>query len=155
MSWAELDPDAPTRATAANASAVIARVMQASVCMRTRWTGTLFRRLLRPLASMRRRRLVTEGARLLQIGMPEMADRLGEHRRLVLGGRDVDNELGGALHDLGDELGKVDRIVVLQVRADELVDLAVQALGHMVSLLAAAALGPGGRCDEHSPDRAA
>src|SRR3974390_1593072 len=82
------------------------------------------------VSSMRRRRLVAEGARFLQIGMPEVAERLGEHGRLLLGGGDVDDQLGGALHDLGDEVGEIDRIVVLQMGADEIVDLAVQAFGH-------------------------
>src|SRR5215475_3271984 len=79
---------------------------------------------------MRGVRLLAERAGLLQVRMAEMADRGGEHGGLLFGRDDVGDQLGGAFDDAGDQVVEIDLLVVLQVLLDELVDLAVQALGH-------------------------
>src|SRR5579883_2925646 len=74
--------------------------------------------------------LLAEGADLFEIGIAEVADRGGEHLGLLLLGRRVGDQLGGALDDPRHQLAEIDRIVVLEMRFDKLVDLAMQALCH-------------------------
>ena len=65
---------------------------------------------------------------LFQIGLPQIREHVG-HQLGLVGGRREQNQIGEAFGQSGRKIGQV-RVLALELFLNQVVDVAVQAIGH-------------------------